>query len=107
MLHGKNIANRWRAMTLAEQMGNIGAEVARMLNWQVRNDEGQTLKSLNRALELINLSIADMRWNKKELRILREVLWARVFVPETYDATAEELNNYFIPFAILARKKYA
>ncbi|MBI4993259.1 MAG: hypothetical protein HZC26_03970 [Candidatus Magasanikbacteria bacterium] len=107
MLHGVNIINRWQTMTLAEQMGNIGAEVSRLLCWEAKRDEDQTQKSLARALELIDLSIADSRWNKKELCRLREVLCSKIFAPGMYNVTAEQLNNYFLPFAILARKKYA
>ncbi len=97
-------AQKWQSYSLAFQMGNIGAEVTRLLNWQVKGDAGQMEKSLARALELIDLTIDDLRWNKKELCRLREVLCSKIFAPETYNATNEQLNNYFMPFAILARK---
>lgn len=97
-------AQKWHSYSLAFQMGNIGAEVARLLNWQSKGDAGQTEKSLARALELIDLSIDDSRWNKKELCRLREVLCSKIFAPAAYNATDEQLINYFTPFAILARK---
>lgn len=97
-------AQKWRSYSRAFQMGNIGAEVTRLLNWQARGDSAQVEKSLIRALELIDLSINDSRSNKKELCRLREVLCSKVFAPSAYHATNEQLINYFTPFAILARK---
>jgi len=55
--HKNLAAGRWAQMSLSEQMANIGSEVTRALNWKRKNNEKYCLKSVERALELIALTI--------------------------------------------------
>ena len=91
---------------MAFQLGSVGAEVSRFLNWQRKGDRAQTEKALARALELLDATIADKRWKKNlsELSRLRELVSSKVFAPEMYQVTDKQLEQYFLPFAILARK---
>ena len=89
----------------AYDLGNVGAEVSRFLNWQKQGETNQSQKALERALGLLDLLIAESQ-NKlslKEFLYLREVLCAKVFLPNQYDVTETQLKNYFLSFAILAR----
>lgn len=73
----KELANgRWASMTLAEQMVNIGSEVSRALNWKNKNKPELSHKAINRALELVDLTIAttDQYPRLKELCRTREAL---------------------------------
>lgn len=107
MIHPGLTKEKWESLQLEEQMGNIGAEVARLLNRIRQNDSESARLSLERALELIDLTVSDPKWRgrSKELLRLREVLCGRVYSKDVYSVTDEELMNYFLPFAILARSK--
>ena len=69
-------AQRWHNLSLAQQIGNIGSEVARAFLWKSRGEIAQTEKAVDRFLELIDLTLADNRWRKRRLEVtrLREVL---------------------------------
>jgi hypothetical protein len=50
----------WWELTLAEQLGNVGSEVSRAARWTDRNPDLAT-RALHRALELLDLTLADPR----------------------------------------------
>jgi hypothetical protein len=54
-------------------------------------------------LELVQLTI-DAVGSNNELKRLEEVLRAKLDEPELYRVSDSELNNYFLPFARVARK---
>ncbi|MDP2599935.1 MAG: hypothetical protein Q8P84_04280 [Deltaproteobacteria bacterium] len=89
----------------AFDMGNVGAEVSRLLNWQKIGEGEQTKNCLLRALDLLDQMINENSQKPlaKELLYLREILCAKVFLPNEYRASESQLKNYFLPFAILAR----
>lgn len=95
-------AGRWFKMTLAEQLGNVGSEYSRALNW-ARKDAGRFNSALTRYLELLDLTINDPRWGtnrKKEFLRLREKS-----CEELIDGgTDQYFQKYFDQFALLARK---
>ncbi len=95
-------AERWHKLSLAEQMGNIGSEVQRAYSMQKRGDEEQKEKSINRFLELIDLSLTDKRWQKRCLEIcrIREVLCDYFFAKNSFGNSFENLINYFNAFAL-------
>lgn len=102
VLH-KDLANgRWFTFTLAEQMGNIGSEIHRLVLSQNR-DQNRFDSALDRALELIDLTLADPRWGKsyKEIARVREVLCDICFGKNQYDTSLEALDNYFFKFGLL------
>lgn len=104
--HKDLAAGRWQELSLAEQLGNIGGEVSRMLNWQGRDArifEG----AFERALELFDLSLADQRWRGrlKEIARAREVLCDAYFDGKEFGTKLEDLQNFFLNFALAARKQ--
>ena len=61
---------RWEKLTKREQLLNIGAELMRAKVWQGKNQE-KFLSAIERALQLIDLSLSDERWKNNLLMILR------------------------------------
>ncbi len=102
----KDLVNRWHNYSIFEQMANIGAEVGRAISWKKKNNLKMSMNAFYRALELIDLIIADKK-NKnslKEILRLREVL-ADYFVGDNvYKSKEEDWEKYFYPFNLAARK---
>ncbi len=103
-LHTDLASGRWFTFSLAQQMGNIGSEIHRLVLSQ-NGDRGRFNLALDRALELIDLTLADDRWKKsfKEIVRVREVLCDICFGKSQYDTSLETLDNYFFQFGLLAR----
>ena len=108
MQHRELAAGRWWTLTVAEQLGNVGSEVSRAIRWTARKPalaEG----ALYRALELLDLTLADPRHRQKPGR-LREIARAREVVADffagtnEYRSTAASLQKYFDAYAIAARR---
>ena len=100
-----NLKNgKWQALSLAEQMGNIGSEISRALNWKEK-DEKLFEKAIERALELLDFTISDPRWQKrlKEIVRVREFICDAVFGDKKYGNSLEDFDQYFLSFALLAR----
>ena len=102
--HKNLAADGWQKLSLIEQMGNIGSEINRALNWQ-NKDEKLYNSAIDRALELLDLTIADFRWRLrlKEIVRARELLADAMFGGKEYKTTFEDLNRYFFNFALAAR----
>lgn len=102
--HGELADGRWRGLTFAEQMGNVGSEVSRALRWQGR-DQALFERAMERALELLDLTIGDPRWRSrlKELVRARELLCDAFFGGNEYGSSLADLNRYFFLFALSAR----
>ena len=74
--HKQLAAGRWQKFSFLEQMANIGSEAGRAINWKNKGREEYSRLAFERALELLDLTIADPK-NKQRLRELlrlREVL---------------------------------
>lgn len=106
-IHQNLAAGRWFGLTLAEQLGNVGSEVGRAAKWQQKQNLVNRDNSLDRALDLIDLTIADIRWQvrRRELCRVREILVDTFWGKREYNDTPEGLEKYFYQFALLARNK--
>lgn len=98
---------RWFTLPLAEQLGHIGSEVGRARAWRDR-DENAFWGAATRALELLDLTREDGRWSgrRRELDRARETVADAVLGGKEYGSTLADLENYFMQFALLARKSY-
>jgi len=87
-------------LSLAEQLANVGAEVGRM-----RRPRG-AVGALERALELLDLTLADARWQgrRKEIARARELLCDAADGGREYGTVLEDLDRYFLAFAVVARR---
>ena len=101
----KNLSDgKWQDFSLAEQMGNIGSEISRTLKW--KNEDFLIFqRDIDRAIELLDLTIKDDRWQNrlKELIRVRESLADAVFGGTEYKTSLEDLDKYFFHFALAAR----
>ena len=95
-------------MSLAEQLGNIGSEFARFAAGQQHSERQRNSPAAARCLELIDLTVADPRWQQggrwRELTRLREVCFDVFTNGQRYAVSVESLQEYFLPFAIAARR---
>ena len=107
--HNKTLAEgRWGTFSLAEQLGNIGSEVERAIEWKESGDEKESMKALHRGLELFDLSLQDRRWDYpklKEIARAREIVCDFLVGENEYGSDEKFLNDYFTQFAIAARNK--
>ncbi|MCM8801433.1 MAG: hypothetical protein NC912_05455 [Candidatus Omnitrophica bacterium] len=100
---------RWFKMPFLEQMANIGSEVHRAINWKNKNELEYSKKAVERALELLYLTIEDPK-NKshlKELTRLREFLIDYFYFDNIYNSSDEFWHKYFYAFNYaLSRRRY-
>lgn len=99
---------RWKQLSFVEQMANIGSEVVRALNWRAKNNPDYSQKAFERSLELIDLTLDSTRNfpRLKELCRLREVIVEYFLGSNPFQYTEESLKEYFLNFAVAARKNY-
>jgi hypothetical protein len=104
-IHRDLAAGRWGRLSLAEQLANVGSEVGRMLRWRGR-DERLMSGAFDRALELLDLTLADPRWRGRlrEIARARELLCDAAAGGAEYGTRLEELDRYFLAFAVAARQ---
>ena len=99
---------RWFKMTIEDQMGNIGSEVYRALNWHKKHEPVHFRQAFDRALELFDITRHDPRWNsnrKREIGRAREVFCDFFFGGNQYHSTPESLDKYFLWFAMVANSE--
>ncbi len=106
MLHREAAAGRWWRLSLCEQLGNVGSEVSRSLRWMPR-DQRIAGGATERALELLDLTIADPRYRGsvarlRELARSREVVVDFLLGSNEYRSTASSLSRYFDAYAMAA-----
>jgi hypothetical protein len=109
IIHGQTAMGQWYTLSLAEQLGNIGSEVGRAANWEKKGNTTQRDHALERAFDLLDLTLDDNRLKQQPGR-LRELCRAREILVDTfwgekyYLDTPEKLEKYFFQFAVAARK---
>ena len=105
-IYHKDLAERFKNLSIFEQMANIGAEVGRAINWRSKNiDLGK--KAFYRALELFDFAINDSknRNSLKEILRAREVFCDYYIGDNIYRSTPGEWNKYFYQFNKVARNR--
>jgi hypothetical protein len=106
-LHRDLAAGRWWSMTLAEQMGNAGADVGRAIRAKSMGDRERFEPAFDRALELLDLTLADRRRSGPQLREIarmREVVCDYLVGDNEYASTPEWIEGYFMEFALASRR---
>jgi len=104
--HNDLAAGRWFELGLDEQMGNIGSEVGRSMNWKRKGNLEQSANALDRGLELFDLTLADKHRTGpqlKEIARAREVVCDFLAGDNEYNSDEKFLNDYFMQFALAAR----
>ena len=103
----KNLAmGKWQKLSLAEQLGNIGSEVGRAKQW-LNRDEKLYNNTIERTLELFDLTLADHRWRGRlqEIARSREVFCDAITGGKEYKSSLKDLEKYFFHFALLSQYK--
>ena len=103
--HQQLAAGRWKELSFVAQMANLGSEVERTILWKEKGNDSYFQKSFERALELLDLTIADSK-NKRRLRELTRLREALVdhFFGENYFCSSNQLwRKYFFAFNYAAR----
>ena len=97
---------RWSTFSLFEQMGHIGSEVSRARSWQEGNDRVSKNRCIERAFDLVDLTIADTRWRTrlKEICRFRECLADQYAETKTYFVSLHDLEQYCLEFALALRR---
>lgn len=104
--HQELSSGKWAELTFAEQMGNIGSEVNRMIKWRNKN-KAIAEKAFERMLELIDLTLATLKgkYRLREIARARELLVSAWYSDSTDELkNLEQLNRYFFQFALLANR---
>jgi hypothetical protein len=100
IIHKKLAAGRWFDFSLIEQLANIGADIERTIRLKKRGDMQASQQAFERALELIDLTVADPKNRKrlKEILRAREMLVDYFVYNNEYSSTDEFWQNYFFDF---------
>ena len=103
--HQKLASGQWKKLNFFEQMANIGSEVERAILWRKKGNIPYKQKAIERALELLYLTIADPRNQKrlKELTRLREILIDYFFGQNQYSSSDHLWQKYFYAFNYASR----
>ena len=104
--HKDLAAGRWRQFTLLEQMAHVGSEVERALNWRAKHHAPYAQRAFERALELLDLTLANTRGaaRLRELARVRETLADYFVGRNACGSTEASWRSYFLPFAHAARR---
>jgi len=103
-------AGRWAALSLAEQLANVGSEVDRAIAAWAAQRSDRFDRALARALELFDLTARDDRWRghrRREILRAREEFCRLFFDDDVASGAARTLRKYFLQFALLARQRSA
>ena len=106
--HSDLAAGRWKQFSFLEQMANIASEVERALNWRAKNNGAYAERAFERALELLDLSLADAGSpsRRRELARVREALVDFFCGSNTPASTDASWRKYFSPFTYAARRTH-
>ena len=107
--HTELAQGRWWTLSLVDQLGNVGSEVSRAIRWTARNP-ALAQGALYRALDLVDLTLADPRHRHSPARLreiarTREVLVDFLAGSNQYGSTSLSLQKYFDAFAVAARRE--
>lgn len=104
--HQELAAGRWRQQPFVDQMAHIGSEVERALAWRGRGNAASSQRAIERALELVDLSLAACPAppRLRELARLRELLVDDFFGANAHRSTEDAWRRYFDQFAYAARR---
>ena len=106
IIHKELAAGRWREMSLLAQMANIGSEVSRALNWRTKGNAEYSRKAADRALELLDLTLASKYSfaQYKEITRAREVVADYFYGENIFGSTEISLRKYFDGFALALKR---
>jgi hypothetical protein len=110
MKHHKHLTtDKWKELSLPEQMANIGSEVFRSLSWKDKGNDKFSQLAFERSLELLELSldVATSYSSLKELARVKE-MWGDFYTGrQQFNDKREAWEKYFMQFTYAARNRSA
>src|SRR5438477_8611243 len=106
--HTDLATGRWAAFSLAVQLANVGSEVDRAIAAWAAQRSDRFDRALARALELFDLTARDNRWRghrRREILRSREEFCRLFFEDPPPAGGVPTLRDYFLRFAVLARRR--
>lgn len=99
IIHTGLTPERWFKFTIFEQLANVGMDIERTIQWKNKNLEYST-KAFERALELLDLTIADPKNRKrlKEICRARYMLVDHFMCDNEHQSTDKQWQEYFYQF---------
>ena len=101
IIHKDLASGRWFTFSLMEQLANVGMDIERTIRWKNKGDQQMSRQAFERALELLDFTIADPK-NRgprlKEILRVREALLDHFVYDNEYQSTDESWQNYFFAF---------
>ena len=107
LTHYNNLTvGKWKKLSIAEQMANIGSEVLRSIQWKEK-DVNISQLAFERSLELFDLSLNSMEQypQLRETARAREMWVDYYWGDNEYQSTNSQWQNYFMQFTYLARNQ--
>jgi len=103
--HQNLASGRWAEMPFFEQMANIGSEVERAIRWRQKGNKEYSRMAFERALELLEFTIADGKNIKRlrELTRLKEMLIDYFEFNNEYHSSGKDWSSYFYSFNYASR----
>jgi hypothetical protein len=104
IIHKDLADGRWFKLSLREQLGNVGSDVDRAIGWRNKGNMEYSNNAVERALELMYLTIADPKNKGQRLRELCRVRGALIdyfYGDNEMFSTDEWLQEYFFNFAYM------
>lgn len=99
---------RWGNFSIWRQLLAVGSEVGRARSSEEFGDTDGKHRALERALELLDFTIADPRWHNHRLAELlraRELVAGLYSDSDDYNSGLADLENYFNDYGRLSSKK--
>jgi len=99
-IHKDLASGRWFEFSLVEQLANVGSDVERTIKWKNSGNEEYSKQAFERALELLDLTVADPKNRRrlKEILRTREALVDYFVYDNQYGSTDELWKKYFFNF---------
>jgi hypothetical protein len=93
---------KWNEFSLAQQMGNIGVEVNRVIKYKDSHSARAQINIKN-ALKFVDLTIQSLIMNNRisaaeEVMQSRRLLWSYFFKNDTRAIEPEKLAEYYLSF---------
>jgi hypothetical protein len=104
IIHQSLAGDRWFKFSLFEQLGNVGSDIERAIQWRNKGDLEASKAAFYRALELLNFTILDPKHRKRlrELARVREALIDYFLCDNEYNSTDKQWQDYFFDYAYAA-----
>jgi len=101
IIHKDLTPERWFSFSIFKQLANVGMDVTRTIDWKKKDNLEYSTNALYRALELLDLTIADPKnrgCRRRELLRVREALVDFIMYDNEYQTTETFWHDYFYNF---------